>query len=1274
MPEAYNYGTFSQVGLAPSSVLIMLPKFPPKGLAAPRAPKFLLPLPRKATLTAAFFIFCLFSPCVHAQIKPVRRVLVFYELGLASPGISAVDQQMRLALESSPYQIELYREYLETTLFPDPATQQEFRDWYIHKYRDRRPDIIIAVGPSALKFIVDSHEKFFKDIPTVFGATEKQAADNPKLDSHFTGIWEKLEPQKTLEAALRLLPGTRHVVVVGGMSSYDRHVEAIFKERLHSYESKLDVTYLTDLAMPTLLERLKQLPPHTVVLYSSLSQDSRGTRYIAATQAAPMIVAAANGPVFSSSETELGHGEVGGCVDSFSTQGKIIGTMALKLINGEKAQDIPIVHGANAYIFDWRALRRWRLDEKGLPAESLILNRQPTLWESYRWYILAGLVVLLTQLAIIVTLFSQWLRRRKVQEALARANDQLYLALDAAKAACWHMDLKKGVTTWSGGLQNIFGIPEEVFSVQAGGFLRYLSPEDQRRVMAAIEDAQKNREPYAGEFRVVRPDGTILWVAARGKFDYFPDGETSSMTGLAIDVTERKQIEESLKKSEEKFAKAFRESPVSMSLTRIRDHSYLEVNGTFERTTGWTREEVVGRSPLELGIWVEPSQRTDAVTRLLSEGSIHDFDISFRRKDGQLRTGVGSLELLEVNGEPCALSVILDVTEAKQAEQARLLSEMRFSQFFQTLPEYCYLVSPTGEIQEANSAACAALGYTREELIGKPLSFIYAPECQHRMAELFEKWRTTGTLRNEELVILSKAGKAHTVLVNAGAVKDSSGKIIHSASIQVDITDYREVRQKLEESERRLESIVASAMDAIIAIDSKQRVVVFNAAAEAMFGCRAEEALLATIDRFIPARFRTAHVEHIERFGATGITNRGMGALGTLWGLRADAEEFPIEASISQTGSADNKLYTVIIRDVTQRRRAEQAVRESEERFRLLANTAPVMIWTSGPDKLCTFVNQTWLDFTGRTFEQEMGNGWTEGVHPDDLERCLNTYTQALHQRSSFRIEYRIRQRDGEYRWIDDLGVPRLNPDGSFAGYIGSCLDVTERKQAEEVTASMSRRLIEAHEEERTRVARELHDDINQRVAFLAVSLDVAKHDLPSDVTETKRRITEIKEQLIDLGSDIQAMSHRLHSSKLEYLGLAAAAAAFCRDTSARYDVQIDFEGEEIPRELASETSLCLFRVLQETVQNALKHSGSKNLEVSLRSTSDTIVLTVQDWGLGFDVEEALKGQGLGITSMRERLKLVNGELFIQSANQKGTSVRAIIPLNSAGKSARVGH
>ncbi|MGA7316638.1 MAG: hypothetical protein WBX22_22020 [Silvibacterium sp.] len=351
---------------------------------------------RPATLVLVLLTFyLLLQPIANSQLKQVKRVVVFYELGLSSPAVALIDREMRATLEDSRYQIELYPEYLETTLFDDPVDQQEFRESYIRKYQRRRPDLIIALGPSPVRFMLDSHEKFFAGIPIVFGGTSEPQADNPALDPHFTGCWEMFEPSKTLDVALRLQPGSRHIVVVGGVSSFDKHLEAIYRESLHNYEASLDFIYLTDLDVPSLLERLKHLPDHTIVLYTHMGMDAKGTRYIGASQAGPMVAGAANAPVFGPSDVDLGHGEVGGYLESFAKEGKIVGGIAIRILNGERPQDVPIVRGANAYMFDWRALKRWGFRESDLPSGSAVLFRPPSFWDRTKWIWVAALLATL---------------------------------------------------------------------------------------------------------------------------------------------------------------------------------------------------------------------------------------------------------------------------------------------------------------------------------------------------------------------------------------------------------------------------------------------------------------------------------------------------------------------------------------------------------------------------------------------------------------------------------------------------------------------------------------------------------------------------------------------------------------------------------------------------------------------------------------------------------------------------------------------------------------
>ncbi len=231
-------------------------------------------------------------------------------------------------------------------------------------------------------------------------------------------------------------------------------------------------------------------------------------------------------------------------------------------------------------------------------------------------------------------------------------------------------------------------------------------------------------------------------------------------------------------------------------------------------------------------------------------------------------------------------------------------------------------------------------------------------------------------------------------------------------------------------------------------------------------------------------------------------------------------------------------------------------------------------------------------------------------------------------------LEFRVRIKDGQI--LTALGSAELIEVNGEPCALSVAADISERKMAEEALAGVSRKLIEAQEAERTRIARELHDDINQRVAMLAINLKAVKQDPSFSEAATSRRIEEACAQVSGLENDIQALAHRLHSSGLEYLGLEAAVSGFCREVSEQQNLSIQVHFDGVPHELPHEVSLCLFRVLQEAVHNAVKHSGVRDFEVSLTGVGNEIELSVHDSGMGFDPEAVRLKQGLGLISMRE--------------------------------------
>ena len=349
-----------------------------------------------------------------------------------------------------------------------------------------------------------------------------------------------------------------------------------------------------------------------------------------------------------------------------------------------------------------------------------------------------------------------------------------------------------------------------------------------------------------------------------------------------------------------------------------------------------------------------------------------------------------------------------------------------------------------------------------------------------------------------------------------------------------------------------------------------------------------------------------------------------------------------------------------------ERKRQESILRESEERFRLMADTAPTLIWMSGTNKLCTFFNRGWLDFTGRPIEQELGNGWASGVHPDDLERCLGVYTTSFDARAKFEMEYRMRRYDGEYRWIVDYGVPRFSSNGVFWGYIGSCIDITERKMSEMSLHELSGRLIHAQEEERARIARELHDDISQRMAFLQIGLDQFEQSIHGLTPNERNELHNLTAVASEVSSDLHGISHQLHPARLDLQGLVAATDSYCKEVTSQHELCIKFVHQNVPVQIPMDVALCLFRIVQEALRNVVKHGKTSDARVELSGDGDWIDLRISDSGTGFNLESAHGKGGLGLISMRERLRLIGGHVIVESEPARGTRIHVRVPLSDS--------
>jgi PAS domain S-box-containing protein len=350
------------------------------------------------------------------------------------------------------------------------------------------------------------------------------------------------------------------------------------------------------------------------------------------------------------------------------------------------------------------------------------------------------------------------------------------------------------------------------------------------------------------------------------------------------------------------------------------------------------------------------------------------------------------------------------------------------------------------------------------------------------------------------------------------------------------------------------------------------------------------------------------------------------------------------------------------------KRKAEAVLRESEKRFRVMADTTPSLVWMCDQRGKITYLNERRGAFTGPDPKAGYGDSWMEYVHPDDRRNVHDVFSRALKDGQAFSNEYRLRRSDGVYRWMFDVASPRVNGDGSFAGFIGSAIDVTDQKLAQHALEKVSGQLIEAQEKERRRIARDLHDDICQRLALLSMELDQANRSLNGSADVTKDRLKEIQQHCGEIAGDVQSLSHQLHSSRLDYLGIVAAIRGFCHELSKQREVTIEFTDWDVPADLPREISLCLFRVTQEALHNAVKYSGVNEYRVELTATADELQLVVSDSGRGFNVEDN-GSRGLGLVSMQERVHLVQGRLHVESKLGEGTKILAVVPLTGERQS-----
>jgi PAS domain S-box-containing protein len=573
-----------------------------------------------------------------------------------------------------------------------------------------------------------------------------------------------------------------------------------------------------------------------------------------------------------------------------------------------------------------------------------------------------------------------------------------------------------------------------------------------------------------------------------------------------------------------------------------------------------------------------------------------------------------------------------------------------------------------------NPALCSFLGFSEEELRDKHCVDFSPPEDAEKDWGLFQQLRA-GAIDHYQLEkrYFRRDGSLVWGRLSVSLVNSHPSPLV--IAMVEDVTDKRTAEEAVRASEERLR--LAQQAAGIGAFERNVRTgVVTCTNLEPMYGLQP-----GTFDGKTTAFFRNL-IHPDDQARVMDLVDRALkmgqqttGEWRVVW---PDGSIHWIAGrwQVFMDESGEPSRVVGVNMDVTERNRTEEALRESENKLRLILDSTAEAIYGVDLEHRCTFCNPACLRALGyERLDEVLGKNMHSLIHHTRADGARYPAEECGVHRAT-RTGEGVHAED-EMFWrangtsfpVEYWSYPQRRAQ-EVAGAVVAFVDITERKLAEAALSTVTRKLIDAVELERARIGRELHDDIGQRLAVLTLQLQQLHEDTLIS-PEVRSRMGEFQKQISEIATDIQSLSHELHSAKLGYLGIVAAMRGFCQECAEQQKVEIDFKAHDVPSPLSPDISLCLFRVAQEALHNSAKHSGAQHFEVRLWGTSEEIHFTVRDSGMGFDREAAKESRGLGLISMEERLKVLNGALSIDSQPKRGTTIHARVPFNSSSDSAR---
>lgn len=803
--------------------------------------------------------------------------------------------------------------------------------------------------------------------------------------------------------------------------------------------------------------------------------------------------------------------------------------------------------------------------------------------------------------------------------------------------------------------------------------------------MAAIAKALETKKVQVFEYQLVLPgeNGENSLYDYEARVAAIDDHEVLTMVR---DVSDKAEVQRSLKESEERY-RTLTETSQDMIFIFNRDTSINYVNTFAAHKLGSDPEKLIGKSVQEIFPRPLAAELANKIYQVLRSKTQITLEEKLDLKCQPIWLHFSLVPLRNEAGILTAvLAVARNITERIQGEAALKESQEKLRQSEQqlirtlaTAPIGIATCDLNGDFKSVNPALCEMLGYFALDLRKMSLGDL-VPECDRSR---FQTWINIFSESNlsqsqKEYTLIRKDGSEIIATIRVALVRDPQEKALQLVATIEDITE----RKRSQEQLLLLSKAVESASDAIAITDCHGRSTYHNPAFIQLFGFSAAE--LATVGG-LPILYRDPDIA-LEVFSTIFQEGSWQGEVEML-SYRGIVRQIFLRTDAIQDATGEIIAFLGIYRDITDRKQAIDALAESEERFRTLADTAPVLIWLADPYGNYTFFNQTWLQFTGRTLEQEQGQGWMNQMHPEDFDHCLQEYLRAIEQEEAFRLLYRLRRSDGEYRWLLNTGVARKTPAGNLAGYIGCCIDISDRKELEEKLAERAKQL-EQSNAELEQFAYVASHDLQEPLRTIASYTQLlakryeGKLDEKADkyihyVVDGAQRMQTLIDDLLKY-SRVSTRRQEFQPVNCQEIFEQAIAHLKVAIRQASAEIFIDPSCPCLPTVLGDETQL--IQLFQNLISNAIKYRQPEVrpiIKIAAKPWQNHWLFAIEDNGIGIDPQNNERiflifqrlhtrneypGTGIGLAVCHKIVERHQGRIWVESQLGQGSTFYFTLP------------